>query len=183
MDIESLYTNVSFEGDLQAAKFFLDKRTGYNPSTLCILDLAESVLSSNYFLFGADLYLQMSRVAMGLKMLKMSPSFASLNMGLFECEMIFNQELNPYLHHISHWKHYFMCLWTWKMNILNFPWLWILTIWTFWTFWWQGRGTSYKQTCITKTQINPHYYMVTPTIPHPLKRASQSHNHKYESTL
>ncbi len=84
MDTESLYTNVTFEGGLQAAKSFLEKKKS------C-----------------ADFYLQESRVAVGSKM---SPSFASLNMGLFECEMIFNQELNPYLHHISHWKHYFMCL-------------------------------------------------------------------------
>lgn len=48
-DIESLYTNVPFEGGLRATEFFLNQRKDCSPSTECILDLIEIVLTSNYF--------------------------------------------------------------------------------------------------------------------------------------
>jgi len=81
MDTESLYTNVPFKGGLQVAEFFLEKRTVPSPSTQSVLDLIECVLTSNYFLFGADFFLQVSGLAMGSKM---SLSFASLYVGHFE---------------------------------------------------------------------------------------------------
>ncbi len=96
-------TNVPFKGGLEAAEYFLDKRDVHIPKTQCVLDLIECALTSNYFLFGADFYLQVSGVAMGSKM---SPSFASLYVGLFEQEVIFNKETNPFLDHISHWRRY-----------------------------------------------------------------------------
>ncbi len=78
MDIEALYMNVPFEGGLQVAKYFIDKRTKDSPSTQCLLDLIECVLESNYFMYGTDYYLQVSRVAMGSKM---SPSSTLLYVG------------------------------------------------------------------------------------------------------
>ena len=36
----------------------------------------------------------------------MSPSFASLYVGLYELEVIFNNEVNPFLQYISNWKRY-----------------------------------------------------------------------------
>ncbi len=49
MDVESLYTNVSFQGGLEAIEFFLDLGLCQVPSTACLSDLAKLVLSHNYF--------------------------------------------------------------------------------------------------------------------------------------
>nr|XP_055053666.1 uncharacterized protein LOC129438772 isoform X1 [Misgurnus anguillicaudatus] len=103
MDIESLYTNVPFEGGLRASEFFLNLRPICRPSTSCIVELIEIVLKSNFFLSGSDYYLQISGTSMGSKM---APSFASLYCGHFEHQVIFNEQRNPFLHKISHWKRY-----------------------------------------------------------------------------
>ncbi|KAL2092169.1 hypothetical protein ACEWY4_011967 [Coilia grayii] len=102
MDIESLYTNVPFIGGLQAAEHFLNLRSTCIPSKQCIVDLMETVLKVNYFLFGSDFYLQISGTSMGSKM---APSFASLFCGYFEQEYIW-KEHNPYLQYITHWRRY-----------------------------------------------------------------------------
>ncbi len=52
MDVDSLYTNVPFEGGLEAIDFFLDQRLCQVPSTACLSDLAKLVLSYNYFCLG-----------------------------------------------------------------------------------------------------------------------------------
>lgn len=103
MDIESLYTNVPFQGGLLASEFFLSQRPSCHPSTLCIVELLEIVLTSNFFLSGSDFYLQVSGTSMGSKM---APSFASLYCGLFEQQIIGDQQHNPYHPFISNWKRY-----------------------------------------------------------------------------
>lgn len=103
MDIEFLYTNVPLEGGLQAAEFFLNQRADCIPSTQSIVDLIEIVLTSNFFMFGSDFYLQVSGTSMGAKM---APSFTSLYCGFFVQEIIFNHQRNPYLPFISNWKRY-----------------------------------------------------------------------------
>lgn len=103
MDIESLYTNVPFEGGLQAAEFFLNLRSDCTPSTRCIVDLIEIILTSNFFLFGSEFYLQVSGTSMGAKM---ALGFASLYCGLFEKDVIFNHHRNPFLPLITNWKRY-----------------------------------------------------------------------------
>ncbi len=97
MDVDSLYTNVPFEGGLEAIEFFLDQRLCQVPSTACLSDLAKLVLSYNYFLFGSDYYLQISGVNMGSKM---APSFASLFCGMFEQLFVLNPGANEFLGHI-----------------------------------------------------------------------------------
>ncbi len=109
MDIESLYTNVPVKGGLRAAEVFLQTREHTSPpsdmpSTACILELMEIVLTTNYFMFDSDYFLQVSGVSMGSKM---SPSFASLHVGLFEQETVLNPAKNPYLQFISIYKRYF----------------------------------------------------------------------------
>ena len=103
MDIESLYTNVPFEEGLQATEFFLNKRRDCNPSSTCLLDLLDIVLTSNFFMFESDFYLQISGTSMGSKM---APSFASLYVGHFESETIFREARNPFFNYISNWKRY-----------------------------------------------------------------------------
>lgn len=108
MDIESLYTNVPFEGGLKATEFFLNQRSDSTPRTQCIVDLIEIVLRSNYFLFGSDFYLQVSGTSMGSKM---APSFASLFVGHFEKKFIWDNHRNPYLQYITNWKRYIDDIW------------------------------------------------------------------------
>ncbi|KAL7391405.1 hypothetical protein ABVT39_008901 [Epinephelus coioides] len=102
MDIESLYTNVPIQGGLRAAETFLLKENRTTPSTKCILKLLETVLTTNYFMFVKD-FLQVSGVSMGSKM---SPSFASLYVGLFEEDVVLNPSRNPFLQHISTYRRY-----------------------------------------------------------------------------
>lgn len=82
MDIESLYTNVPIEEGLRAAEHFLHQQNSGNsntPSLVCLLELMETVLTNNYFMFGNYFYLQVSGVSMGSKM---SPSFSEKKMEL-----------------------------------------------------------------------------------------------------
>ncbi|KAL7382914.1 hypothetical protein ABVT39_001599 [Epinephelus coioides] len=111
MDIESLYTNVPKQEGLRAAKHFLHQQDSDNsntPSLVCLLELMETVLTNNYFMFGNDFYLQVSGVSMGSKM---SPSFASLFVGLLEQEVILNPVVNPFLPHISAYERYIDDIW------------------------------------------------------------------------
>ena len=71
--------------------------------TACLLKLLESVLTTNYFMFDQDFFLQVSGVSMGSKM---SPSFASLYVGLFEEEVVLNPSCNPFLQYNSTYKRY-----------------------------------------------------------------------------
>lgn len=119
MDIESLYTNVPFEGGLRATEFFLNKRPETHPSTQCLLDLTKEVLTSNAFMYDNDFFLQISGVAMGSKM---SPSFASLYVGLLEHNYIYNHQENPFLQYITNWKRYLddvFFIWTGPEKTLN----------------------------------------------------------------
>lgn len=119
MDIESLYTNVPFEEGLRATQIFLNSRSETIPSTQCLLELTKEVLTSNAFLYDNNFFLQISGVAMGSKM---SPSFASLYVGLFEQESIYNAQENPYLDHISVWRRYLddiFFLWTGSEKLLE----------------------------------------------------------------
>ncbi len=103
MDVEALYSNVPFEGGLQAAEYYLNQRAHQVPNTACLIDLMKLVLTHNYFLFGSDFFLQISGVSMGSKM---APSFASLFCGLFEEQFVFNQASNPFIKYIVAWKRY-----------------------------------------------------------------------------
>lgn len=103
MDIESLYTNVPFEGGLRATEFFLDQHTNNTPSTTCIIELTDLVLTSFFFLFQSDFYLQVSGTSMGSKM---APGYASLFCGFFEHNIIFNENSNPHLKYIMNWRRY-----------------------------------------------------------------------------
>ncbi|KAL7405444.1 hypothetical protein ABVT39_000781 [Epinephelus coioides] len=103
MDMESLYTNAPIQGGLRAAETLLLKENRTTPSTKCILKLLETVLTTNYFTFDKDFFLQVSGVSMGSKM---SPSFASLYVGLFEEEVVLTPSRNPFLQHICTYGRY-----------------------------------------------------------------------------
>ncbi|CAB1324022.1 unnamed protein product [Coregonus sp. 'balchen'] len=75
-DVTSLYTNIPHQGGLEALKFYLSERPpNALPSTNCMVDLAELVLTSNYFLFRGYFFLQTKGTAMWSNM---APNYANL---------------------------------------------------------------------------------------------------------
>lgn len=51
-DVESLYTNIPHVGGLEAIEHVLNQRTeNCIPSTTCLKDLTDIVLTNNFFLF------------------------------------------------------------------------------------------------------------------------------------
>ncbi len=105
MDIQNLFTNVDHQDGLNAMCHFLEKRPPETtPSTLCLRELAEIVLSKNVFFFEkvTNLYRQCKGSAMDSKM---SPDFNSLYVACFENDYIFSSE-NPFKSHIKLWKRY-----------------------------------------------------------------------------
>ncbi|CAB1312762.1 unnamed protein product [Coregonus sp. 'balchen'] len=71
-DVASLYTNIPHQGSLEALKFYLNERPpNALPSTNCIVDLTELVLTSNCFLFRGYFFFQTKGTAM-------APNYANL---------------------------------------------------------------------------------------------------------
>ncbi|CAB1351377.1 unnamed protein product [Coregonus sp. 'balchen'] len=101
-DVESLYTTIPHQGGLEAMAHYLSQRpTGTLPSTNCIVELAEIVVTKNFFMFDNYMFIQQNGTAMGSKM---APNYANLYLGLFEKNVIFSPN-NPFLRHIRLWKH------------------------------------------------------------------------------
>ena len=74
----SLDTNIPHQGGLEALQFYLNERPpNALPNTNCIVDLAELVLTSNYFIFRGDFFRQTKRTAMGSTMV---PNYTNLGM-------------------------------------------------------------------------------------------------------
>lgn len=94
VDDEALYSDVPFEGGLQAAEYYLNQRAHRVPNTACLTDLMKLVLTHNYFLFGSDFFMQISGVSIGSKM---ASSFASLFCWLFEEQFVVNQAFNQFI--------------------------------------------------------------------------------------
>lgn len=96
-DVTSLYTNIPHQGGLEALMFYLNERPpNALPSTNCIVDFAELVVTSNYFLFRGD-FLQTKGTAMGSNM---APNYANLYLRMFEKQVVLNPDLNPFLSNI-----------------------------------------------------------------------------------
>ncbi|CAL8133249.1 unnamed protein product [Orchesella dallaii] len=90
-DVASLYTVIPHTDGLKALKHHLDKRDDQNPSTSCIVRLAELVLTLNAFEFNNQFYQQVSGVAMGTKM---GPTYADAFMAYLE-EKLFERKPHP----------------------------------------------------------------------------------------
>ena len=75
-DVTCLYTNIPYQGGLEALKFCLSELPpNALPSTNCIVDLAELALTSNYFLFRRYFFLQTKVTAIGSTV---APNYAKL---------------------------------------------------------------------------------------------------------
>lgn len=102
-DVQSLYTNIPHQGGIEALQHFLSLRPPMSkPSLECILDLADIVLSNNFFRFQNEFYIQKKGTAMGSKM---APNYACLYMGLFEKEHVLNP-VNPFYSQIRFYKRF-----------------------------------------------------------------------------
>lgn len=122
LDVESLYTSVPHTGALEALTLFLNQRPpDSKPETHVLIELTETLLTHNYFMFQDENYLQVKGVSMGSKA---SPSIANIYMGLFEQNYVFNSTENVFLPYIKMWKRYIddICiLWTGdETTLLNF---------------------------------------------------------------
>ena len=83
-DIVSLYTSIPSELGLKALKYWIDKFRDEIPSrysTQFILELAEFVLTNNYFLFDGEMYHQLIGVSMGTIF---APPYSCLSVGFLE---------------------------------------------------------------------------------------------------
>ena len=113
LDVESLYTSVPHTGALETLTLFLNQRPpDSKPETHVLIELTETLLTHNYFMFQDENYLQIKGVSMGSKA---SPSIANIYMGLFEQNYVFNATENIFLPYIKMWKRYIddICiLWT-----------------------------------------------------------------------
>ena len=98
MDVTSLYTNVPHQEGLNALRYYMESRETQLPSTELIIDLAELVLTKNYFKFENEFYLQKQGVSMGSPF---SPNYANLFMGKFEEDYVYKD--NPYGTYIKCW--------------------------------------------------------------------------------
>lgn len=102
-DVSSLYTNIPHSGGIEALRHFLNQRTPSKPGTECIIDLALVVLTTNFFLFKDQHYLQVKGTAMGSTM---APNYANLYMGFFENEFVLDSKVNPYFNNILMYQRY-----------------------------------------------------------------------------
>ncbi len=102
MDVTSLYTNIPHTEGLLALKYFLDLRIDDEglPNKF-IVDMAELVLTKNYFLFEKKFYLQIEGTAMGATM---APDYANLYLGYLEDQYVFNN--NPIINNLVLYKRY-----------------------------------------------------------------------------
>lgn len=95
IDVVSLYTNIPHVEGLQSLNEYLDSRPfPHSPSSKFLIDLAEIVLTKNYFSFENNFYHQIKGTAMGTRM---APSYANLFMGAIETKFLNNEPLKPLL--------------------------------------------------------------------------------------
>lgn len=104
LDVESLYTNIPHEGGIEAVDFYLRPlHMDMKPSITCIKELVKLVLTKNAFMYKDTHYLQVKGTAMGSTM---APNYASLYVGSFEHDFVFNRSHNDFFHHIGLWRRY-----------------------------------------------------------------------------
>lgn len=93
IDVASLYTSISHDNGIKAAKSFLDTRDkNSKPSSNFILVLINFILNMNVFRFQDNIYIQKKGTAMGTRM---APSYANLFMGKLESTFLESQNYKP----------------------------------------------------------------------------------------
>ena len=112
LDIESLYTNISFD---MAIEVFL-KIFAEHPRLIFYLDLLKYVLKNNIFQFSGKIYHQVCGIAMGTTMV---PALASVVVAHYEDRYFESRQQLPLM-----WQHYIddiLFVWPYsKVDFLNF---------------------------------------------------------------
>ena len=94
LDIESLYTNISFDMAIEVMLKFFSK----HPRLVLYLDLLKYVLKNNIFQFNGKIYHHICGIAMGTTM---APALASIVLAHYEEEYLSKLQLKPLL-----WRRY-----------------------------------------------------------------------------
>ena len=93
LDVTQLYTNISNEEGILAAKECLHNfrpNPNLKPSNDSLLTLMKFVLTMNNFQFNGDNFLQISGTSMGTKM---APAYANCFMGKFEDDFVYKGDV------------------------------------------------------------------------------------------
>ena len=92
MDVNSLYTNFSHSGGVEACRSFLTMNTIDQALINDIPTLVEFIMKHNLFVFDDEQYLQINGTAMGTKMV---PTYANIFMYYIENTFLSSSNLNP----------------------------------------------------------------------------------------
>ena len=104
LDVQSLYTCIPHDAGLEAISHYLNTRPAHVlPPSAFLTDLAEIILSNNFFKYSGKYYLQCQGTAMGSAF---APSYACLVMGFWEEKFIHNSVNNTFLSKIALWRRY-----------------------------------------------------------------------------
>ena len=96
LDVSALYTNIEARRGIEAIRSFVTKhnRIYTGPPIQALIDSIHMILSTNYFMFDNQFYLQISGTAMGTRF---APSYADIYMAEVEEHYISTQEYQPSL--------------------------------------------------------------------------------------
>ena len=94
IDVVGLYPNIPHKDGLEALRKSLEARQNPEVSTETLMELAELVLTNNFFTHNENTYKQKSGTAIGTKF---APSYAILTMGDFEEKALDGATLKPWL--------------------------------------------------------------------------------------
>ncbi len=94
LDVSSLYTNIPHQEGIQACRDALNRRPRQQPSTDCLTEMIEQILTLNNFMFDDENYLQNQGTAMGTRM---APSYANLFMAELEQKILSTTTTRPLL--------------------------------------------------------------------------------------
>ena len=98
MDVSALYTCIPHNDGIDAVKTFLNNHplSYHGPPIPTLLAMIKRVLTTNYFQFNDDYYLQLQGTAMGTRM---APAYADIFMHVFEEKFLKTQTLLPLIYH------------------------------------------------------------------------------------
>ena len=96
LDVSALYTNIEEPHGIEAVRSFVNKHKAIykGPHISALADIIHMILSTNYFMFDDQYYLQISGTAMGTRF---APSYADIYMAEVEEHYIMTQEYKPSL--------------------------------------------------------------------------------------
>ena len=92
-DVAGLYPSIPHSDGLNALKYALNKRKKHDVPTAILIDMAEFVLTNNFFEFNNEFYQQISGTAMGTKF---APPYACLFMDWLEERFLETCEIKPW---------------------------------------------------------------------------------------